>query len=125
MATVPLWDNARRTPSRMPRPRAGSFTGTAVGSRSLVQPGSPASCRTGTMTDREIAQQELLSEAASRGDLIALRHLLTDLQVPADSPDPYGVTPLMEACRGGRLPAAVLLVECGANVNATDKEKNT
>jgi ankyrin repeat protein len=77
------------------------------------------------MADTPLAPQELLAAAAARGDLRVLTDLLREGDLCPDAPDRYGITPLMEGCSAGKLSAAILLIERGANVNAADKERNT
>lgn len=60
-----------------------------------------------------------LAEAARHGLLAEVTRLL-DAGTDVDARDESLVTPLMLACYAGRTSVAKLLVERGANVNATD-----
>lgn len=71
------------------------------------------------------SERNQLFGAARAGDEITLSYLLNERRMTPDLRDRYGVTPLMEACETGQLASVELLVEAGAEVNATDKETST
>lgn len=75
------------------------------------------------MDIEEATIEEQVFGSASNGDVLVLAHLLS--AVDPNICDQYGVTPLMDACRFGRLACVRVLVEKGAKVNSADKEKAT
>ncbi len=65
-----------------------------------------------------------LHEAASKGDLIQIRHILSEPNWHADVRGIRDATALFHAVASGKLEAIKLLVELGADVNATSSGTN-
>jgi ankyrin repeat protein len=67
---------------------------------------------------RGLQPGEALIEAARRGDMRQIEHLLTT-GADVNAQNKWGLTPLMAAAHGGHIVAGKLLLEKGADVNTT------
>ena len=56
-------------------------------------------------------------DAAARGDVEALKRRIAAVD-PVDSVNSAGETPLLLAVKNNHLPAALLLIDAGSNINA-------
>jgi ankyrin repeat protein len=74
----------------------------------------------GVVDDAKVRMVALL-RSARRGDAARVRALLA-LGIGARTADDFGLTPLHEAVRGGRLEVVQILIAAGANVNARHRD---
>lgn len=77
----------------------------------------------GSLEEYADASSSPIHVAAARGEIAAIRALLSELDV--DEVDGSGRTPLMYAVIGNRVKACKFLVKCKAAVNARDVNGNT
>jgi ankyrin repeat protein len=63
-------------------------------------------------------------DAAARGDVEALKRRIAAVD-PVDSVNSAGETPLLLAVKNNHLPAALLLIDAGSNINAQASNKDT
>ena len=77
------------------------------------------------MTSSQVADRgRAMLEAAARGDLEALKRLVS-AGASLESANAAGETPLLLAVKNNHLPAATLLIDAGSNINAQAANKDS